>query len=269
MSVFTAENKIRREARARLAQAHWSVAVAVTVLFLCAAAFFFVAASFAVSFWPNAATAALAVVLALALLAMLPLQLGLARWCALAANGEEASPMLLFTYYRSPAAWGRALAVTLRRMLWRLLWLVVCLLPGGALLGVAYQWPQAPFLQRQEVMQLCLIGGWVLVAAGAVAGIWMGLRYFAVSYLAATREELSPQACIRLSRQVMKGHKSAAFRLLITYVLWVASCFFILPLLVVVPYMGVGTAVCAKWLTQLWQNTRKESEANRVDGGER
>ena len=277
---MTKEGKIRREARAHLRNNNWGKGVVLTILLLCVPVFWALLVEFcayilqvdkgmiasfisvaqnndAAHFIPALLetfgraemliyTIAVGGFSLLYWFVTLPLGLGTARWCYLAAKGESAGVLEVFYYYNKGWLFFRAVGFSIAYLLRALFFGVLCAVPGIAVLIVA----SSGIVMRDfaPLAALGLIFGVLLLAFGAVLFCIFMLRYLAAPFAAVEFEDKSVRKCFRISKERMYGFKFSAFVLMLTYVPWLILGFFVVPLLFVLPYFLVGIATFCKWM---------------------
>lgn len=131
----------------------------------------------------------------------------------------------------------------------KLAWLVICILPCVICIGVASIYSRS---LGQLGVVLLYIAGIALLIAGLIAYIFISAKYFLSQYLyAGSDEKRRLSEPIRTSIKYMKGNHDKYFKLVISFIPWLALSFFILPMFYTYPYINVSFANSARWLIKL------------------
>ena len=179
-----------------------------------------------------------------------PISLGVSRFYYIVSKGESPSVAEIFYYFKNKKIYLRSLSCGINIGLRMLLWGIVCMLPGIITLFVSGTFTMAPTIDanlRLFALLLTILSNLFLIA-GLVVYVVIILRYFLTPYVVISREELGVKECINISFRMMKGYRTSVFKLYITFIPWLVACFFVLPLLYVVPYFSTSKMSCAKWL---------------------
>lgn len=281
---MSAEAKIKQEARARLSNNNWAKAVAVTVLVLSVSLIYSLCTECAAYILHSSNTPFLfnkdvfsqlpeflanqlqnqnmrIFILAAALIAVLyvlvavPLHLGSSRWYYGIALGDSPSVAEVFYYFSGAGLYFRSLryavAITARLILWFFLCFSPCLVLFDILGEVLKKHPDIATASWYVPLSFFSL---FLLAACAVLFIAAALGYFTAAYAVVVFEEQSVTACIKTARQSMRHHRISVLLLLLSFVPWLLLCFFVLPVLFVLPYGSASLATCAKWI--LWDKKK-------------
>lgn len=110
------------------------------------------------------------------------------------------------------------------------------------------------------VSVLMLLGGsWPLLAPVVCLPLLLPavkayLSYHQAVFLLLDHPELSAFACLRVSRELMKGHKWELFKLYLSFLGWLALCVIPLAVIWVLPYMQVCFALYYDELVQQYKS---------------
>lgn len=179
-----------------------------------------------------------------------PISLGVSRFYYFVSKGESPSVAEIFYYFKNKKNYLRSLSYWINIVLRMLLWGIVCMLPGIITLFVSGTFTMSPTIDanlRLFALLLTILSNLFLIA-GSVIYFIIVLRYFLTSYIVISREDMEIKECINISFSSMKGHRTSVLKLYITFIPWLIACFFVLPLLYVVPYFSTSKMSCAKWL---------------------
>lgn len=75
-----------------------------------------------------------------------------------------------------------------------------------------------------------------------IPGIVAYYRYSMAIYIMIDNPEYSPMECIRLSKEMMRGHKGELFVLHLSFILWLLLCIIPVAAIYVMPYMQITEA---------------------------
>lgn len=179
-----------------------------------------------------------------------PIKLGVSRFYYFVSKGESPSVAEIFYYFKNKKNYLRSLSYWINIALRMLLWGIVCMLPGIITLFVSGTFTMSPTIDANLkifALMLTILSNLFLIA-GSVIYFIIVLRYFLTSYIVISREDMEIKECINISFSSMKGHRTSVLKLYITFIPWLIACFFVLPLLYVVPYFSTSKMSCAKWL---------------------
>lgn len=176
------------------------------------------------------------------LLLAAPLQLGKAGWFFSFAAGRYPSVERMF-YAFDRKEYPRCVGMSVRLFLRKLLWYLPCCLPGLFLSG----WGVSLGLTGEGTVLYS--GGVFLTGIGAVCAAALCQRYFLSRYLLATSEQVTEKEAIRLSVDMMKGHKSDLFALRFSFLGWflLAVPTVGLSLIYTIPYYNTTMGIFGKY----------------------
>ena len=192
----------------------------------------------------------LLVVLILSFIVLEPLSLGASRFYFYVSKGESPSVEEIFYYFRGKKAFLRSLNFGINALLRGLLWGLVCMLPGTVIMIISGMLSAMPITASSisqysialvPISMITLVIGYIFLLA-------IVLRYFLASYLFISREEIGIKECFKVSFKSMVGYRISVLKLYITFIPWLLLCFFVVPLLYVIPYLQTAKFTCAKWL---------------------
>lgn len=281
-----AEYMVKQEARNNLAKNNWSKAVAITIFYLTLitsttllsqliqetlkidlngkfTSFFSeftdisINQGVLINSFKNAGTtniiiyySFLLLILLLTFVVLLPLSLGFLRFYFSVSKGELPSVSEIFYYFIEKKRFLRALSFGINAALRVIFWTLICILPGIIMITVSTTSfvtntvsgdSNKYFIIFEIIAMILLVVGYIFLTV-------IALRYFLSSYLLISREEMSVKDCFKVSFKGMVGHRISVLKLYITFLPWILSCFFVLPILYVIPYFQTAKFICAKWL---------------------
>lgn len=218
----------------------------------------------------NTSVASLAISVVFLLLLFLfiaPLQNGQAEWYWNLVEHEKSSIGDVFGWYGSLKLYGKSILLGLH-VLWRMaLWAIPVYAAPGALLAVyAFVLGGADTLLANFVLVCAL----VLTVCASIAFAFVFLRYFPARYLLVEDNTRSANDCVRTAARYTRGFRWELFKFQLSYILWFALCYFVLPILYVQPYYNASAAVLARHIifTQRAKERLKEQTVQKDDGPE-
>lgn len=148
-------------------------------------------------------------------------------------------------------AHGRAVAFSLSLAVRNVLWALLCFFPCGFFVVLLRIFPVVGSGPLQEGIRLL----WylflaLLILLGLTLWVVLTSRYFLAPYLFLYKEELSANTCIIQSIFLMKKNRSRYLRLVLSFLPWLLSCFFVIPALYVMPYFQTACAFSARWMLE-------------------
>lgn len=93
----------------------------------------------------------------------------------------------------------------------------------------------------------------VLFIAGIIFGIIRSAKLYIAEFLFIENDG-ETENTLPVSKTILKKHGKDAFRLFISFIPWIALCFFVLPAIYVIPYMSTSFATSSKWLIRLYKD---------------
>lgn len=179
-----------------------------------------------------------------------PLSLGIRYWCYDVANNTSPSISVIFRYFSCKNLYLKAISFKFNLFLRCFFRFVVCLLPAVIMFFIVGEltiFSNISALSRTNIFLLYLSVLFLFICGLLAFGLII-LRFFLASYFFILDDHISGIKCIDESYKKMKGKCFGLVRLLITFIPWMLSCFFILPILYVYPYLQISLANFAKWL---------------------
>ena len=262
-----AETIIKQQARSSLADQNWGVALAAFIFPACV---FFMAQTVnsfsiivrgasvqALTNAPFARPQALLFFLLLQVLAVgvlfafSPIFVGAAKLYTDIAHGRQGELSALFGWFSGKRQYGRAVAFSLSLAVRNVLWALLCFFPCGFFVVLLRIFPVVGSGPLQEGIRLL----WylflaLLILLGLTLWVVLTSRYFLAPYLFLYKEELSANTCIIQSIFLMKKNRSRYLRLVLSFLPWLLSCFFVIPALYVMPYFQTACAFNARWMLE-------------------
>ncbi len=176
-----------------------------------------------------------------------PALTGYQRLCYKISKGEKAELTDVFYYFRG-SLYGKCLALNIRvlvRMLVYFLWF-----------GVLGYFALVHNVFKNNTLFYLFIFFIVILTIGAV---FILLRYTVVSCVFFEDESLSSKEIVKLGVMFSKEKLSTINMLTLTFFPYLLLCFFVLPLIFVVPYLTVTYMTNGKWITQLHKTENNEN----------
>lgn len=106
-----------------------------------------------------------------------------------------------------------------------------------------------PTVTANEVVFIIKI---VLISIGIAFAIINSSKYYLTDFLYIDNDGDTTDV-FKASKAILKVHKKSLRKLFLSFVFWLALCFFIIPSLYVVPYMTTSFAQSSKWLIILYK----------------
>ena len=186
-----------------------------------------------------------------------PLTAGAAGWYFSLSAGTPMGFEGLFRYFTSGRRYVRALGTTFLLGLRSALWAADFLLPPAFLSGI-FTWADTldnvPALAM--VIDLGLGASRVLFAVALLFLLIFLQRYFLAYYLLADRPEVPVSRLLKMSVQMMAGHKWEAFSLRFSFLGWALLSLLIFPLLYVYPFYEAAMAIYARYAIECYQRAQ-------------
>lgn len=172
-----------------------------------------------------------------------PIINGFSKLCYNVAKNESCTSIDLFYYFRSFRLYFKALGLNILRYL--IVFLIVLALSFPA--GVMFLLSES-FSSFNTYFQFV---GIVLEIAGLIFSFCFYTKTVLCNYILAEDDSKNAAWYIKNSFQLSKGHNIDIIKLILSFIFWLLSCFFIFPIFYVIPYMGVSLGTSAKWLILL------------------
>lgn len=277
--MFT-ESKIKMQAKQNLSKNNWSVAVAVTILFMGFSSIIPLFESLLVNIFNlgaghmklaglyfnnqviyeyisgNIGIKILIVWFLITLISALmivfigwPLSLGILHWSYLVANGKDAFFCEIFKYYKTKELFLKAINTQFLVCIRVIFWITICLIPSIVIFFVVgnLEVLNNDIIYLNGILFSISLSSIFFILGIIVAGL-ISLRYFLVPYFIVADDNESARNSITESISLMKKRHFDVLKLIITFIPWMLSCFFILPIIYVLPYFMVSLAISAKWI---------------------
>lgn len=185
------------------------------------------------------------------LFAFSPIFVGAAKLYTDIAHGRQGELSALFGWFSGKRQYGRAVAFSLSLAVRNVLWALLCFFPCGFFVVLLRIFPVVGSGPLQEGIRLL----WylflaLLILLGLTLWVVLTSRYFLAPYLFLYKEELSANTCIIQSIFLMKKNRSRYLRLVLSFLPWLLSCFFVIPALYVMPYFQTACAFSARWMLE-------------------
>ncbi len=157
------------------------------------------------------------------------------------AQGSKGSIRLLFKFLH-PKKSIRALKLYLSLNFMKLFWLIYFLLPVGACVGCSLYLYNISYLSPQ-IYYILSFGSVLLFSISIVVWRVSVLRYSAAPFYICLNSDLKIKDAIQKSSRFTDGLLTEGVVLEYSFAGWILSCFFIVPLLYVVPYIKLTKCV--------------------------
>ena len=185
----------------------------------------------------------------LSLIGISPVLNGFVKICYDVAKYGTGNVRDLFFYFKKPRRYFTAFFLNALQLLIIVLIFAVCLIPSEALFVVAdYFKSVAIFIYAAAV---------IIAIAGIFVSLLILSRFVFSYYIFAEDENQGALSCISKAIRLSKGHTIDITKLLLSF-LWIALCFFILPVFYVIPYFTVSLGNSAKWLILLKEEAKAQ-----------
>ncbi|MGN1468099.1 MAG: DUF975 family protein [Ruminococcus sp.] len=186
----------------------------------------------------------------LSLMGVSPVLNGFVKICCDVAKHSNGNVRDLFFYFKNPRRYFTAVFLNALQLLIMGLIFGACLIPSAALfLAADYFEIVAIFIYAAAV---------ILAIAGVLAALLILSRFVFSYYIFAEDENQGALTCISKAIRLSKGHTIDITKLLLSFIPWIALCFFILPVFYVIPYMTVSIGNSAKWLILLKEEAKAQ-----------
>ncbi len=200
---------------------------------------------------------ALALTTAAALITLavqLPFAIGCDGWYYRMVGGERENILSAFKVFSSGRRFGRAIGFRLLLAAKRLLWALLFLLPGAAIIFLSANLGEGRLFSLWSGADYALITGWAsvggiaLTVLGALLWLLVIQRYFAARYFLAGGSTV--KEAFAGSVRCAKGRHTELLLFELSFIGWWALCFFVLPALFVQPYHSASCAIYARYLME-------------------
>ncbi len=171
-----------------------------------------------------------------------PIWLGFNRWCLLTARGENVPVYELFYYFIFGERYFNSLAVYAKSVLKIIIVGIICIVPGFLFMGHGIN------LLINNISYLCyiiLFLSIIILICGIIATFLFMSRYSLAGYIYILKPECSPKKCVKLSVMLTTKYKNDYIKLYCSNVKYIVLGLLILPLIFVIPYCKMTSAVMA------------------------
>lgn len=185
--------------------------------------------------------AASAAIVIIAYLCSCPLYLGIRWYYSQIARGNYMPVSSVFAPYRSCDSFFRAIRIRTYIDLRRLAVLIpcaICLAAAHKLLKLLY--PDGITMGGNIVFALC-------IASAAFIFLLFTIKYIPAGYLIAEYTDCGADEILHRSRELFSKHSELLPMLYCSFAGWIALCIFMFPILFVLPYMSLSTALCINY----------------------
>lgn len=263
---MSSEKRIRIEAKSYLANSNWPPAIGVCVVVLFAPIISMLISGLISSVINLAISQSLiqdnerlqsngnyiiSCLFFLSLVIMSPIYLGVKRYFYTVAHNESKSAYEVFHYFTTAERYCQALIFNLSLLLRSFLWFILCISPSILLISL---FP----VNTEEPMLISVIAISLLLPAGFVISLIVCTRYFLAPYIFLFNNDA--KKALSYSAKGMKKLNLSVWVLYLTFVPWFLLCFFVLPLMYVLPYFETSCAVSAKWILNMRTEKSTDTE---------
>ena len=180
------------------------------------------------------------------LLLLSPLFNGALRGAAQTAQYRDCSAGDVFYYFRSPRRWGKTVLINL---------LVFSLFSAACFAFDIGGFTRALLPQLYEEELSLSLNGFLAVFIDVVTVILRVVFYMLFIHFPLTayalHEHLKVEKCVFIMIGFSVLHFGKLFRLMLSFIGWLALCFFVVPALYVIPYYATASMLSSKWLFEL------------------
>lgn len=192
----------------------------------------------------------------------MPLKIGVCRWFFALADFGYPAVDCLFSAFRG-GSYRRSLGLCLRLFALRILWTLLCCLPGLLVSGFGLMLGDTP--EGSDLYDI----GITLFTAGFVLSAVICLRYFLANYIFASSENITGKEAVKISVDMMKGRKASLVGLVFGFFGWFLLTVptFGICLIYTVPYYHTSLGIFAKGSidTSLALQRQAQSAANSAE----
>lgn len=255
---MTTERKIKRQAKALLAQNNWTTcigALSILLLFF----LFITTISGTLLFLSGAVNTSTleikesktGIALCCSLLTFIlyylcsPAITGFLRLCYGVACGKAGDINDIFYYFRGKTIFLRTLRLNFLLFLLFAAILFICFLPLNIYTGFS------SYLQTMSFSGIFMFISFVLWAGGFAAALTLCLKFAFVPFLFTEDETKKSFSYIQQSFAVSKKYSASLLRLFFSFIPWLLLCILIFPIMYVIPYMSTAFANSVKWILML------------------
>lgn len=159
----------------------------------------------------------------------------------------------LFYYFRKPQLYFKAFCLNMLKFLMLFFSAMALFMPTAILIVFANTYDN-----NSLTFLILVASAIVLFLVALIIELVLYTKLIFTNYILAEADFLGVFFCINESFRLTKGHTISMMKLLLSYTLWYALCFFILPIFYVIPYVKVSVGVSAKWL--MFQERRNSNK---------
>ncbi len=177
-----------------------------------------------------------------------PLELGIKKWFYDIARLKDNDITQMFYYFTSAKIFVKAVFIKLNLALRLIAIYSLVIIPCTAI-WILVNYPVTRHGVSVDGTYLFVIAMMMIsIILGGICAIYFSYKYFLVYYIFFNNGETSINNCVKKSKEIMTGKKSEVFTLYFTILPICLLSVFILPLIVIVPYMYILTSIKAKQL---------------------
>lgn len=180
-----------------------------------------------------------------------PIINGFFRLCYNVAENQKCSAFDLFYYFKNPILYFKVILLNILRFLITIFSVFVFSIPASVLFVLADNLSGSYSALFQKIGVLIMVIGVLVQIIGLFAAFCLYAKTVFCNFILADDDSKNAGWYIKESFKLSKGHNIDIIKLILSFIPWILSCFFILPVFYVIPYMGVSLGNSAKWLIQL------------------
>lgn len=274
---MNAEKQIKLEARTKLKDGSWGMAVAVVFVVLSVLAVGATLLTLVALFMPSNENSlyslyvfACYVVIMVVFFLLAPIYFSAVKWHYSLAKGEEPPLSTAFYYLESVNNYGIAVRYAvhlfLRYLGWGILSLALGIITFSIPFGIFASNLDFSIISFDDAAKLLEDAGidnavpmLILLALTIFFFFIFTRQYFMATYFFVSGDyEKSTKECILKSHDAMRNNKIKNIKLAFLFIPWFLLCFFIVPIFYVYPYYKTSNAISAKWIDEIYQETQSK-----------
>ncbi len=190
------------------------------------------------------------------------LKMGYVYWNYLTVfNKDDNGFLSIFNYFSSFKGIFKSLYVSLQIFIRKFFWCQIIFLPAE-LVGM---WSLFATVNQNQIMSKYLIPfGYILTLCLLIAGLITCLiffqRYALTRYLIVlqqdSEEQLTVRKAIKLSKKIMKNHKTDYLLFVISFAFWFVLSSLVLPLFFILPYQSLSLTLYSRYLVEKYHQEK-------------
>lgn len=205
----------------------------------------------------------------LTLLFLPPLIMGQTEWFWSLSEHKEPKVGDIFGWFGSLKLYLKSVWLMLNLFVRYLLWSVLlCCIPvglieAGTYYGEYFGGPSgsSPAISVTVVESLLTMTGLVLLIGALFCLLFILMRYFPAVFLLAEDNTRKVREVIRSSVRYSRGYRWETTKFLLSFILWLLTCYFIIPVFYVGPYLFASSTIFAKHIIYTQRAKERENDA--------